>query len=170
MTAGRVLGTALAIGLMLAHAAPVFAHAERIRSKPDEGERAAAPPAALRIDFSEPPIGDARFVVLDGCGNDVVEDIDVHGTTIDAGLSRGQPGHWQVETRVVSGVDGHATSDAWSFSVRGFKDCSRRPEDTAPPSAGDDDETPSGSGTFLLVVAAGTLAVIVLALAVRHKA
>ena len=165
----RVLTVTLVLGALLVHAAPASAHAERIRSKPDEGERASAPPAALRIDFSEPPIGDARFIVLDGCGNDVVEEIDAHGTTIDATLRDGQPGDWQVETRVVSGVDGHATSDAWSFSVRGSPDCSEEPEETPPASAGDEDEDPGGDGTFLLVFAGLTLVAIVLALALRRK-
>ena len=168
MSVRRVLIATLVLGVMLVHAAPASAHAERIRSKPDEGERASAPPAALRIDFSEPPIGDARFVVLDGCGNDVVQEIDVHGTTIDATLRDGQPGDWRVETRVVSGVDGHATSDSWSFSVRGAPDCSEQPDATPPPSAGDDDDSSGGEGTFLLVFAGLTLAAIVLALALRR--
>ena len=169
MIRGRILTAALTAGLLLLHAAPALAHAERVRSKPDEGERVGAPPAALRIDFSEPPIGDARFVVLDGCGNDVVEEIDVQGNAIDATLREGQPGEWQVETRVVSGVDGHATSDRWTFSVRGSQDCSLQTEESSPPSVGESDDQ-GGDGTFLLVFAGLTLMAIVLALALRRKA
>ncbi|HJR46250.1 MAG TPA: copper resistance CopC family protein [Actinomycetota bacterium] len=160
----------VAAGLVLAQAAPALAHAERIGSKPDEGARVGAPPSGLRIDFSEPPIGDARFVVLDGCGRDVVQNIDVSGTTIDATLAEGQPGEWQVDTRVVSGVDGHATSDNWSFAVRGNADCEQEPvETTPPPEAGGDEDDEGGGSTFLLIFAAGTLVVIGLALALRRK-
>ena len=164
------LGIVAVAGLLALQASPASAHAERIGSKPDEGARVGAPPSTLRIDFSEPPIGDARFVVLDGCERDVVSGIDVSDTTIDATLAEGQPGEWKVETRVVSGVDGHATSDNWSFAVRGETDCEAEPPDvetSPPPNAGDEED--EGGGNFLLIFAAGTLVVIALALLLRRK-
>lgn len=169
----RKRGLLLAAVTMLVsmQAAPALAHAERIGSTPKEKAKVRSAPGSLRIQFSEPPIGDARFVVLDGCERDLVEDIEVSQMEIDATLAQGQPGRWQVETRVVSGVDGHATSDRWSFTVAGTADCSQTPPPGASNEQDGDDEADGegGGGSLLLIFAAATLGVIVLALVLRGR-
>lgn len=160
------------IVVILLQAAPALAHAERIGSTPKEKARLGTPPDIVHIEFSEPPIGDATFIVLDGCERDVVEGIEVGDKEIDATLAAGQPGRWEVQTRVVSGVDGHATSDSWNFSVKGEPDCSDQAADDQPDGrAGSGDDGPEGGGgSFpLLAFAGGTLLVIILALAFRGR-
>ncbi len=152
--------------LSLATAPPAFAHAERVASTPDEGERLKGKPPTLQIDFSEPPIGDATFEVLDGCGRDVVADLEVQGTQITASLAGGQPGLWNVRTHVVSGIDGHATRDQWRFRVAGEQDCAAEPVPTGPAAADDGSDT---GGFPLLAFAAGTTLVIIFALLLRRK-
>lgn len=155
--------------VMLFQAAPALAHAERVRSSPTEGARLESPPDTVRIDFSEPPIGEASFVVTDGCDRDVVEDLEVQNLEIEASLGTGQPGRWTVQTEVVSALDGHATSDRWTFSVRGTADCVAEPT----PAGIDDpalDESSDDGGSFpLLAFAAGTVLLIALALVVRGR-
>ena len=141
------------------------AHAERVGSQPQPGTRAQDAPSSLTIEFSEPPTGDAVLEVLDGCGNDVVGELQVQNMEISADLSEGQPGRWEVASTVVSGVDGHQTKDSWSFTVAGSKDCSvAAPADEEGVSDGEDDD----SSSFPLVpVALGGLAVLGVALALR---
>lgn len=156
--------------IMLLQAAPALAHAERIDSSPKEGARLRSAPPMMRIDFSEPPIGDANFVVTDGCDRDVVEEIDVQNMQLEATLSGGEPGRWQVETRVVSGVDGHATSDQWTFTVRGEAQCDEQPPPAAEQPPEGEGEGDQGGGSFpLLAFAAGTAVVIALALVFRGR-
>lgn len=164
---GPLLGALMLV--MLFPAAPALAHAERVGSVPKEGARLASPPTTLRIDFSEPPIGNAEFAVMDGCGRDVVTGIEVQNLEIEAALAAGQPGRWEVQTRVVSGVDGHATSDSWTFSVQGKTDCSEEPPPAADRPPGERDSQDRGGSFPLLPFAAATLMIIVLALVFRGR-
>lgn len=157
----------LAALMIVVDAAPALAHAERVASVPKEGARLASPPASMRIDFSEPPIGEAMFEVIDGCERNVVQDLEVQNLEITAKLASGQPGTWKVRTRVVSGVDGHATSDRWTFSVKGKADCAEEP----PPVADDrPEDRPNDGGDFpILPFAAGTVLIIAVALVFRGR-
>lgn len=154
------------IVLCLVPTAPASAHAERSASTPDDGERLEAPPTTLDIRFTEPPIGDANFEVLDGCQRDVVEDLEVQGTEITATLAQGQPGGWSVRTHVVSGIDGHATKDRWRFQVAGRPDCEAEQEPRPGAASGESED--EGGTLLLLVFAAVTLGVIGLALVLRR--
>lgn len=155
------LATAL---LALPFSGPALAHAERISSQPEENTRVQQPPTQLSIGFTEPPTGDAVLEVLDGCGDDVVDTLEVQNMEILAGLVQGSPGRWRVTSTVVSGVDGHQTRDSWSFRVAGPQDCSQasggrnqggdRPED-------DDDPFP------LIPVLLGVAAVLGVAVLLR---
>lgn len=155
--------------LLLLDASLAFAHAERVGSEPEEGARVEAPPPTLSIDFSEPPIGNPTFVVNDGCERDVVEDIEIQNLNVEAQLFPGQPGRWTVQTRVISAVDGHETSDSWTFRVRGEPDCDTETPPTAAQDADDEDDAAPGGSFPLLAFAAGTLVVIAVALVVRGR-
>ncbi len=172
MTALIERGCALCVALLLVvvPAAPALAHAERTGSTPEPRSRAAAPPAEVSVSFTEPPVADADFQVLDGCERDVVDDLDVQGTDITASLSEGQPGRWRVEFHVISGIDGHPTRDAFSFRVRGAPDCTA--EEEPPPAAGDDprDDDSGGRGLLIALFAGVTVVVVLLALLLRGRA
>lgn len=152
-----------------AGAGPAFAHAERISSAPEEKARLAEAPAEVSVSFTEPPIADADFQVLDGCGNDVVEDLDVQGTDITAALSGGQPGRWKVDFHVVSGIDGHATKDAFRFAVRGGADCDAEPSPPPDVAAPDQDEDDGAPMMLIALFAGATVLMVVVALALRGR-
>jgi copper resistance protein C len=158
-------GALVALGSLVG---PASAHAERIRSEPEEGVKLDAAPAELSISFTEPPTGDANLIVMDGCENDVVQDIHVENMSVSASLGEGQPGTWVVRSTVVSLVDGHQTQDSWTFAVKGSKDCSA-PNDTGGEqarAAGDEDEDDTSSFP-VLPVAIGAVVILGLAALLR---
>ena len=164
LTIVLIAGLYLAVGTMTT---PARAHAERVASKPEADAKLSEAPTSLSIDFSEPPTGDANLVVMDGCDNDVVDEITVENMNVSASLGEGQPGKWVVRSTVVSGIDGHETTDSWSFSVIGQKDCSA-PNDDEPTDAEGDDGDDEDSSFPIVPVAIGTLAVVGIALLLRR--
>ncbi|HEV2757457.1 MAG TPA: copper resistance CopC family protein [Actinomycetota bacterium] len=162
-----VLAAVIVFGL--AQADPARAHAERSASSPKEGATLGAVPDELNVTFTEPPTGDATVAVLDGCGRDVVTDVQVQNFEITAPLSAGQPGTWRVDTNVISAVDGHNTRDRWAFEVRGEPDCSA-PESAGPGAAGDgEDEEGGGVPVAVIVLGGATVLLVVLGLALRGR-
>ena len=147
---------------------PALAHAERASSRPEEGAKVSSAPLTLGITFTEPPTGDAVVEVTDGCDRDVVADVEVQNFEITAALAEGQPGKWTVRTNVISGIDGHNTRDRWTFSVRGEADCSA-PQTDAPEAAPDDEDEEGSSPLPLILIGAGTLALIAVGLVVRGR-
>lgn len=155
-----------AVGMMSALSIGVaWAHAERLRSVPEQGTKLDKAPAELSIDFTEPPTGDANLVVMDGCETDVVQELQVQDTSVSASLAEGQPGTWVVRSTVVSGVDGHQTNDSWSFTVKGSKDCSAPSEATD--QARDEGDSEDESSLPVVPVAIGAVAVLGIALLLR---
>lgn len=142
-----------------------LAHAERSASDPEADARLRSVPTEVVIDFTEPPIQGASVAVVDGCERDVVEDVEVSGTTMTIPLQEGRPGDWTVEFRVVSAIDGHPTRDSFDFRVRGAPDC----EDLAAPEPDDGEEPRGGDGGGLPVVpiALGVSALLAAAIAAR---
>ena len=157
--------TALVVLLPTAQA---LAQAERQSSDPEEGKTLQEPPAHLYINFSEPPTGDAKITVTDGCGDDVVANFDVTDRTIHANLDVGQPGRYKVATQVVSGVNGQQTSDDWTFKVSGTKDCSAAPPEDEPADGGGTEED-GGVGPIALLAAGGAVVLIGVAAAIRLR-
>lgn len=154
--------------LAAAPAIPAAAHAERVASTPEEGATLAAAPQRLSITFTEPPSGDAAVAVLDGCGRDVVADVEVQNYEIAATLAGGQPGGWTVQTSVISVVDGHNTRDRWAFVVRGKADCSA--PGTAAPEAGRDlPDEGGGSSAPLIALGAATVVLIAVGVVLRGR-
>lgn len=166
---GRGCALCLLLLFLGTGAAPALAHAERTSSTPESRSRVAAPPTEVSVSFTEPPVADADFQVLDGCQRDVVDELDVQGTDITASLSEGQPGRWRVEFHVVSGIDGHPTRDAFSFRVRGAANCTQ--EEDPPPAAGEHDagDDDGGGGLLIALFAGGTVVVVALALVLRGR-
>jgi methionine-rich copper-binding protein CopC len=167
MTSFRAIAGAALVLLSFVAAPRAFGHAERAATTPEVGARVDEVPGTVSVSYTEPPAGNPVFHVLDGCGDDVVQDLKVQDMTIDATLAGGQPGAWKVEWRVISGVDGHDSRDSYSFRVAGQKDCS-----VAAPSPSDraDDSDDGGSGaSVLLPVAIGGAVLIGLALLLRGR-
>ena len=165
----RLILAAAALLAVVAGSGPAFAHAERASSRPDEGSNAAKAPKSLVVTFTEPPTGDAAIEVLDGCGRDVVSDVQVQNFEIDATLADGQPGEWTVRTNVISAIDGHNTRDRWTFSVRGEADCSAA-ETPAPRAAGDGEEDDGGGSALpLLAIGAATLVLVAIGVMLRGR-
>ncbi len=158
---------AVVLWLVVPQAAPAAAHAERASSTPEEGERVAGVPTSLAITFTEPPTGDAVVEVADGCGRNVVSDVEVQNLEITAALAEGQPGKWTVHTNVISGIDGHNTRDRWSFTVRGEADCAAA--ETIAPDARRDEDDGGGSPVPLIAIGAATLALVALGLVLRGR-
>ena len=167
----RALAVAALVLLTFVAVPRAYGHAARATTDPEVGARIDEVPATVTVSYTEPPAGNPVFRVLDGCGNDVVEDLKVQDMTIDATLADGQPGSWKVEWRVISGVDGHDTRDAYSFKVAGQKDCSEPGPtitDGTGPNAGDEDEGGSSAG-FLIPIAIGGVVLAGLALFLRGR-
>ena len=157
------LASALVTAIVVLAPAPAGAHAERVGSTPKEGAKVKAVPGELTISFSEPPTSDASLTVTDGCDRDVAGDFKISNLEMTAALSEGQPGKWKVESRVISGLDGHSTADSWTFSVKGKADCSGGGGNAAPRRSDDDAESSLPWGLIIGI----TVAVVGVALAVR---
>ena len=166
MTFVRAIAVTALVLLSFVATPRAFGHAERAATTPEVGARVDEVPGTVSVSYTEPPAGNPVFHVLDGCGDDVVEDLTVQDMTIDATLAGGQPGAWKVEWRVISGVDGHDTRDSYSFKVAGKKDCSVAAP--TPPDRDDSEDGGSGAGV-LLPVAIGGAALIGLALFLRGR-
>ena len=155
--------------VLLLPTAQALARAERQSSEPEAGKTVDEPPLHLYVNFSEPPTGDAKISVIDGCGDDVVANFEVTDRTIHANLDEGQPGRFKVETQVVSGLDGHETSDEWAFKVSGTKDCSAAPSEDDAGRDGGEEEQDGGADSTALLVAGGAVVLIGVAAAIRLR-
>lgn len=154
--------TAVVVALAGLHT-PAFAHAERVSSHPEEGDRLKEAPSKVSIEFSEPPAADASLQVVDGCGNDVAGEVQVANQGISVPIDGGQPGKWKVDSTVVSGLDGHETRDSWTFSVGGKADCSQGGGGGRARGGGDEDE----SSFPVIPVVIGAVVVLAVALLLR---
>jgi methionine-rich copper-binding protein CopC len=148
-------------------AAPALGHAKLSRSDPRDGQTVEEPPPELVMTFTEPPSANGRVEVLDGCGRDIARAIDVLNDDMTVALAAGQPGTWRVRMQVVSGADGHASSEKFKFTVDGETDCSVAADDEGPT---DNGESQGGGGIpGILIVAVGAGIVLAgLAFAVRR--
>ena len=141
------------------------AHAERQTSTPRPNSKLRSVPSAVSIQFSEPPTADSAVNVIDGCGDDVVDALEVANLGIDVDLVPGEPGSWTVRSNVVSGLDGHATKDSWRFNVSGTPDCSKE----GPDRAADDPEDRGSSSKPVLIIVGVTVVVALVALLIRRS-
>lgn len=109
-----------------------WAHGELESSDPEEGARLAVTPAKVTVMLTVAP-SDARLRVRDGCGLEVAKKTNVTRRRAGTKIARSaQPGKWTVRFQVVSSEDGHITDEAFSFAVRGRRNCGT--EEAEPPS------------------------------------
>lgn len=154
---------------------PALAHAEKARMSPEEGSRLGRAPKEVTISFTEPLTADAQVVVVDGCGQQVQTAVQVSNRAAVAAIAAGaQPGRWRVSWRVISAVDGHATSGQARFAVTGERDCSpvSPPPGPSAPEPGQTGAAPAppgadGGGFPLLPVTLGGAGIVVVALLLR---
>ena len=163
----RAIAVAALVLLSFVAGPRAFGHAGRATADPEVNARVDEVPDTVTVSYTEPPADSAVFRVFDGCENNVVDDIDVQNSTIEATLLEGQPGEWNVEWRVLSIVDGHDTRDGYSFRVAGKKDCSVAVE--TPPADPDDEEDDSSGAGVLLPIAIGGVVLAGLAFFLRGR-
>lgn len=146
----------------------VWAHGDVTTSAPAPGDRVDEPPAEISISFTEPPTKDGRYSVLDGCGAEVLSGVEGKGTEKTLVVSGGSAGKWKVSYNVISATDGHRSSDSYSFTVAGKKECEPETDespsigDAAPPVSPDDDPA-----SFPMVPVAIGAAIVAGAIALR---
>lgn len=172
-----LLGTALAVGLVVLAAAPAVAHGDITSSRPEAGARVRRPPQQVRLVLAEPPAQGSDLTVIDPCGEEVSGDPRRDGDNFAVAVDGGSPGRWRVQLRSISAVDGHVISDRFSFRVAGKRDCSPDEEPTEDGEGTDDEPDISsrppiendeqGSGFPVIPFALGTIAVIGVAVALR---
>jgi copper transport protein len=97
-----------------------LAHAELVEAEPAPGAQLAAPPAEIRLTFSEPIEGKSNVIVL-GEGFAPVDGIQPQLDTVRpqqlyASLPPLEPGTYTVQWSAVS-EDGHEISGSYSFSI-----------------------------------------------------
>lgn len=158
--------------------APAFGHGDLQGTSPEDGSTVPKPPGRVSITLTEAPTRGAEASATDGCKRDVASAVSVDGSDIVVTIDGGEPGRWKVTYRAVSSVDGHQTKGKVGFEVAGKKDCSsgdaEEPEDEI--DAADDPgivENPNppdeGGMSWLLWVAVGTVALVIVAFLVRRS-
>ncbi len=152
---GLALAGAVALGLTIADAAPASAHSALVASSPSPGERLAAPPDEVSLEFSEPvmELGDigasaAVVMVVDADGRDWAlgaPAIDRELVTI--ALDPALPGDagYEVRWQVVSG-DGHPISGVIPFVVGDGEPIPATAATASPSPAPSDDVSAASSG------------------------
>lgn len=163
MPARRAFPAVAASFALAVIATPAWGHAALQSSEPEQGARLEAVPDRVLVSYAEPPTNDSTFAVIDGCGRDVADEVEVLNETIEASVATGQPGRWRVEWSVISAVDGHLTTDEVSFRVVGETDCSAR-GDVPPEASGDIDE---GQSSPLVPIAIAAVVIVGIGAAIR---
>ena len=128
MTSVRLISVGLLIAMLLVPST-ASAHGDVTTTAPAAGGRVKQPPSTISISFSEPPTQDSKYTVIDGCGDDVLAAVEGKDTDKTLVVSGGNPGKWKVSYNVISATDGHRSSDRFSFTVAGKKDCGGPPGD-----------------------------------------
>ena len=175
---GKRIAMVVVVLLLALWPAVALGHGETTTTDPEDGATLKSAPKQVAVTLSEPPAKDAELEVVDGCGETVSSGAQVDGQVLSAAITGGEPGSWKANYRIVSAVDGHPTKDTWSFKVSGKKDCSadepKEPKD--PQDTGDSggtargpDDQEDGSSFPVVPVAAGTAALVGLALFIRTR-
>ena len=121
----------VAVSLLLAMPAAVAAHAEFVRSTPEDGETVQGSPRVIRAFFSEELADGSEMALLDGAGTTIAE-----GTIDPANPTRMridppelEPGDYEVQWKAFAD-DGHLETDTFTFTVS----APITPPPSAPPS------------------------------------
>ena len=153
------------------------AHGDLDVTFPKAGSKVGAPIDHLAITFTEAPTSDSAIKVLDGCGGNVVDRLEIEDRVAHVYTAGGQPGKWKVSYRTISSVDGHLVKGSYGLRVSGEPDCSAPKKDDGPdnpPRAGGNGEPPpdddEGSSFPTVPVVLGSAVVIGAALLIRRAA
>jgi methionine-rich copper-binding protein CopC len=158
----------LAVTATMASHGVALAHGQLEGSDPEDGARLKAAPPEVVVTYTEVPSDANGFRVKDGCGRNVIRTVAVEGNSIRARTPDAQPGTWLVRWDVISAQDGHETEGSLTFKVAGKPDCSEGTEPKAQ-GPGGGEESSGVSGTTLLLIGAGSVVLIAIALVVRRK-
>jgi copper resistance protein C len=183
----RVLFPLVVLALALAFPAAAYGHGTLESAIPPPDSTLGKPVNHLILNFTEPPTKDAVFKVVDGCGDDLIDQTAVQERTGHVFLVKGgEPGKWKVSYKVVSSVDGHVAKGSYSLKVKGKADCGDGDKpagngggggtgdnaggggDQAAPT--DDSQEEDGSSFPIVPVAIGTVALVALAFIARRAA
>lgn len=170
--------------LLLSPCAPVLAHAQLLRSEPEDGATSVQAPNQVRLSFNEPI--EAEFdpiKVLDQQGNRVDQD-NAHldpddRKTVVADLKALSKGTYMVQWRVIS-ADTHPVNGSYEFYVDGASadepqaaiqsvSSKGQSSDQAEPGSDSQQDTSGWSAHIVHVVGLGLGALVVLALALLRK-
>lgn len=162
-------GRLVSIAFLMILAAPIgaSAHGDVTTTAPAAGGRVKQPPTSISISFSEPPSNDSKYTVVDGCGDDVFAGVEGKGTDKTLLVAGGNPGRWKVSYNVISATDGHRSSDRFSFTVAGKKDCEPTSEESPDIGEAAPPVTPDEPASFPVVPVAIGGAIVVGAIAIR---
>lgn len=114
-------GALLVCAIVATAGSPAGAHDSLVRADPADGSVLAQPPAAVTLEFSDPPLDVSPQVVVRGADGGVVADVvpTITDRTATAPLPQPlAPGTYTVAWRVVSG-DGHPIEGSLGFTVQG---------------------------------------------------
>lgn len=123
-----------------------LAHGDLESTIPEADSKLKKPTDHIIINFTEPPAKASSVEVVDGCKDDIIEEVDFEERVAHVFLSEGQPGRWKVSYQVVSAADGHKTDGSYSLTVAGKADCSDKGGGKDDANGGDDDSDGTGSG------------------------
>jgi len=119
LPAARPMVVLAAVSAALAVASPAQAHPEVVSVTPRDQSTLDAPPAAVRVEFTEEVSAPAAVAVVSPGGADVATgSAAVLGDELTQGIADGGPGTYTVRWQVTSG-DGHLAFGLSSFTVRG---------------------------------------------------
>ena len=100
-----------------------YAHGDISSSNPEADSSVKKAPGHLIINFTESPTKSSVVKVKDGCGTEIVDNLDFSQKTAHVFVEDGRPGKWKVSYKVLSADDGHRTSGSYGFTVNGKEDC-----------------------------------------------
>ncbi len=148
-----VAGTVLALGLIVAVAAPASAHSALLASTPADGETVTTMPAQFSVTANEPLLdltGDATgfaIQVVDAAGRYYGDGcLSVSDSTLAMGATLGEPGEYRLYWQVVS-ADGHPVSGELAFTWAPTDGSTVTAGLGAPPVCGETGETPTPTPT-----------------------
>lgn len=125
LTAGCTTALLLATLVAAGPGAPrAEAHAAYKDSDPRNRATVSSPPSSVWAEFTEPVQNGARLDVFDPCGVRVDQgDATASAYRVTVSMSADKAGTYRVAFRVVSSLDGHPTSGAFTFTASSGAPC-----------------------------------------------
>ena len=159
-----LVGAGAALILSVVLSPPAMAHSDEVSADPPADSVLQVMPEQVIVTFNEPLLeAGAALVVTADTGQVVsVEPAVVQDRSIQAAISGGGPGTYQVAYRVVSG-DGHPVTGTYAFTVSAPTGQSVEPEPQASPATGSGGDGSSANETGLTLISVTVLAILLVA-------